>query len=84
MHLFAFVQVRNSIIHPDKKHKLHFENSRLKFNVREIGLQLIEIFILFICEFKGRTKLSMDKPQVSGKVVFFDFSIIESSKSKQV
>lgn len=73
--LQAFAQVRNAIIHPDKKHKIENENYRLKWNVREVGFQLIELIILFLCEFKGNTKLSMNKPQMNGKVVGVDFSI---------
>jgi hypothetical protein len=74
--LKAFAQVRNAIIHPDKKHKIENEDYRLKWNVREIGFQMIELIVLFLCEFKGKTKLSMDKPQMSGKVVEIDFSAI--------
>lgn len=73
--LNAFTQVRNAIIHPDKKHKIENENYRVKYNVREIGFQMIELVILFLCEFNGKTKLSMDKPQMNGKVVALDFTI---------
>lgn len=72
--LRAFTQVRNAIIHPDKKHKIEIENYRLKWNVREIGFQMIELVVLFLCEFNGKAKLSMDKPQMNGKVVLIDFS----------
>lgn len=81
--LNAFTQVRNAIIHPDKKHSIENENYKVKWNVREIGFQLIEIIILFLCEFKGKTKLSMDKPQMSsGKVVLVDFSVDSSDIGK--
>lgn len=81
--LNAFAQVRNAIIHPDKKHKIDNENYRVKWNVREIGFQMIELIILFLCDFNGKTKLSMDKPQMNGKVVSIDFSspVAASEKS---
>ncbi len=72
--LNAFTQVRNAIIHPDKKHRLEDENYRVKWNTREIGFQMIELIVLFLCEFNGKTKLSMDKPQINGKVISIDFS----------
>lgn len=72
--LNAFTQVRNAIIHPDKKHRLENENYRVKWNTREIGFQMIELIVLFLCEFNGKTKLSMDKPQINGKVISIDFS----------
>gem|GEM_PF-6611119 len=72
--LNAFTQVRNAIIHPDKKHKIENENYRVKYNVREIGFQMIELIILFLCEFNGKTKLSMDKPQMNGKIITLDFT----------
>lgn len=72
--LNAFTLVRNAIIHPDKKHRIEDENYRVKWNTREIGFQMIELIVLFLCEFNGKAKLSMDKPQMNGKVVSIDFS----------
>ena len=80
--LNAFTQVRNAIIHPDKKNRLENENYRVKWNTREIGFQMIELFILFLCEFSGKAKLSMDKPQMNGKVVPIDFSGSVTSSGK--
>lgn len=80
--LNAFTQVRNAIIHPDKKHRLEDENYRVKWNTREIGFQMIELIVLFLCEFNGKTKLSMDKPQINGKVISIDFSGPVTSSGK--
>lgn len=65
----AFAQVRNYIIHPDQKHKLDDDDYKPKWDVRELGLHLIEVIVLFLCDFKGKAVISMDKPFMNGKTV---------------
>ena len=65
----AFTQVRNYIIHPDQKHKIDDDDFRPKWDVRELGIHLIEVIVLFLCDFEGKAVISMDKPFIHGKTV---------------
>lgn len=72
--LELFVTVRNSIVHPDRKYDVETEGFRALYNTQQIGFQMLELAILRLCKFKGKAKLSMDKPQMLGKVVELDYT----------
>lgn len=65
----SFVQIRNFIIHPDKKQRLEWSDHNLKYDTQKLGFFLIEMFILFIIDFKGKAHNSLNRPFVSGKSV---------------
>ena len=69
----AFTQVRNYIIHPDQKHKLDDVDYKPKWDVREIGIHLIEVIILYLCDFDGKAVVSMDKPFINGKNIYLSW-----------
>ena len=64
----SFSQIRNFIIHPENKDRLNSESLRIKQEVREIGLQLIEVIILYLSDFKGEFVDRFNKPLWVGKI----------------